>query len=102
MESWFSISGKTELLASVYLILEPNFMPAYLSALSGIPIEQGYIKPQKKEPQTLRWFISQYRKSAHWASLTLNSRKRLDLYFDQIIKKSGDFYYKKLTSKHIL
>ncbi|WP_240535971.1 hypothetical protein [Candidatus Liberibacter solanacearum] len=81
---------------------EPNFMPAYLSALSGVPIEQGYIKPQKKEPQTLRWLVSQYRKSSHWASLAFNSRKRLDLYFDQVIKKSGEFDYKKITSKHIL
>ncbi|CAL9915406.1 Integrase [Candidatus Liberibacter solanacearum] len=81
---------------------EPNFMPAYLSALSGFPIEQGYIKPQKKEPQTLRWLVSQYRKSSHWESLALNSRKRLDLYFDQVVKKSGNFDYKKITSKHIL
>ncbi|ONI58629.1 tyrosine-type recombinase/integrase [Candidatus Liberibacter solanacearum] len=81
---------------------EPNFMPAYLSALSGVPIEQGYIKPQKKEPQTLRWLVSQYRKSSHWASLAFNSRKRLDLYFDQVIKKSGNVDYKKITSKHIL
>ncbi|WP_245280399.1 hypothetical protein [Candidatus Liberibacter solanacearum] len=81
---------------------EPNFMPAYLSALSGVSIEQGYIKPQKKETQTLRWLVSQYRKSSHWASLALNSRKRLDLYFDQVVKKSGEFDYKKITSKHIL
>lgn len=30
------------------------------------------------------------------------SRKRLDLYFDQVVKKSGEFDYKKITSKHIL
>ncbi|MFV0256704.1 MAG: tyrosine-type recombinase/integrase [Candidatus Liberibacter solanacearum] len=80
---------------------EPNFMPAYLSALSGVPIEQGYIKPQKKEPQTLRWLVSQYRKSSHWASLRLNTRKLMDHYLEKAIQNSGNVDYKKITSKHI-
>ncbi|MFT4325860.1 MAG: hypothetical protein AB3P25_05735 [Candidatus Liberibacter psyllaurous] len=76
---------------------DPNFMPAYLSALSGVPIEQGYIKPQKKEPQTLRWLVSQYRKSSHWASLRLNTRKLMDIYLEQAIQNSG-LSEKKITS----
>ncbi|MBY7649805.1 MAG: integrase [Candidatus Liberibacter europaeus] len=80
---------------------DPKFMTYYLAALSGIPIEQGFINPHKKEPKTLRWLISQYRKSSHWARLAVNSRKSLGLYFDQVIIKSGDFDYKKITSKHI-
>ncbi|ADR52596.1 phage-related integrase/recombinase [Candidatus Liberibacter solanacearum CLso-ZC1] len=80
---------------------DPSFMPAYLSALSGIPIEQSSIKPVIKEPQTMRWLIEQYRKSGHWASLALKTRKRIDQDFSNIIKNSGDFEYKKITAKHI-
>ncbi|KJZ82541.1 hypothetical protein DJ66_0149 [Candidatus Liberibacter solanacearum] len=38
-------------------------MACYLSALSGVPIEQSSIKPVIKEPQTMRWLIEQYRKA---------------------------------------
>ncbi|WP_259345131.1 tyrosine-type recombinase/integrase [Candidatus Liberibacter sp.] len=80
---------------------DPQFMACYISALSGEVLEQHYIKPQKQEPQTMRWLIEKYRQSGHWASLALNTRKRIDHDLDKIIQKSGDFDYKKITAKHV-
>lgn len=78
-----------------------SFMPAYLSALSGVSIKQGYIKPQKKRATALRWLVSQYRKSSYWAGLRLNTRKLMDHYLKKAIQNSGNVDYKKIISKHI-
>ncbi|WP_244463233.1 hypothetical protein [Candidatus Liberibacter solanacearum] len=99
----FFISEKTGVHALVFpTLMNLTSCPLIYPLCQEVPIEQGCVKPQKKEPQTLRWLVSQYRKSSHWVSLALNSRKRLDFYFDHVIKKSGNFDYKKITSKHIL
>ncbi len=80
---------------------ESTFIPAYMSALTGSTPKREYINSPRKKPTTLKWLISEYRKSAHWGSLAVNSRISFESYFDQIIRKSGDFDYRKITTKHI-
>ena len=75
-----------------------EFMAAYRAAFAGE-------KPQdqtKDDPRSLKWLLSQYRKSSAWAELSPATRKQRDNIFSHVVEASGSAPYSAIKRSHIV
>ena len=66
----------------------PEFSAAYDAAYAGQPVAVG---PRGRTPSkgTLAWLIDQYRSGNAWAALAVATRSQRDMFFRDMIEKSG-------------
>jgi integrase len=77
----------------------PEFRANYQAAIAG------KIKaPQKSivDERSLRWLIDRWRGSSAWAETRPATQQKRAALFKQVLEKSGDAPYKKITRAHII
>lgn len=68
-------------------LASPDFQEAYKACLSGAPIQQ---RREAAAPLlSLKWVIERYKESAKWAGYSNATRRQQDLFFQEMISKSG-------------
>ena len=75
-----------------------EFMAAYRAALAGE-------KPQdqaKDDPRSLKWLLSQYRKSSSYLELSPATRRQRDYIFSHVLETSGSAPYSAIKRSHIV
>jgi integrase len=66
----------------------PEFSAAYDAAYAGQPVSVGR-RSRAPSKGTLAWLIDQYRGSNGWAALAVATRSQRDMFFRDMIEKSG-------------
>ena len=78
----------------------PDFDEAYQSALRGEPVGQPRTKGKAG---TLRWLITEYKKSTHWRNdIGEETRITRDRIFKEMVDKSGDVQIRRINEKTII
>lgn len=76
----------------------PEFEEAYDAA------RMGTRKPRRRsaEEGTVRWLVTEYKKSLHFRGLDEITQRRRDAFFKDMVDKSGDAKLSRVTEQHIM
>ena len=97
---WYFRRGKGRRIRLPDAFDTPEFWAAYHKALTGEELPAS--NNAKGRAGTLRWLIDQYRGSAGWQGLALETRRRRERIFLAMIEKSGDKPFAKITRGDIV
>lgn len=77
-----------------------EFKAAHAALIRGLPLPE-LETPGIVKVRSIRWLIDRYKESAHWASLSVATRKQQGLFFQQAVEHSGNEDCRKVTAKDI-
>lgn len=77
-----------------------EFKAAYGALIKGLPLPE-IENPDVVKVRSIRWLIERYKESAHWAALSVATRKQQGLFFQQVIENSGNEDCRKVTARDV-